>query len=73
MTPIKTSACNATFVLDGCADLPARRSEEDGWPVVSTYWRPTDEELAAIAAGLPIKLTLIGTAPQPIRLEVDAL
>jgi hypothetical protein len=73
VTPIRTSACNATFVLGGCDDLPARKDDEFGMPTISTYWRPDAEELAAIAAGLPIKLTVIGTNPQPVRLEVDAL
>lgn len=73
MIPIRTSACNKTFVAEGCSDLPARVDTEDGVPVISTYWILTKEERADIAAGLPIKLTVIGTNPQPVRLEVEAL
>ena len=73
MIAIRTSACNVTFVAEGCSDLPARRDVEEGVPVISTYWILTKEERADIAAGLPIKLTVIGTNPQPVRLEVETL
>lgn len=73
MTPIRTSACNITFVLAGCADLPASRGEADGIPFISTYWKPDAEELAMIAAGMPIKLSILGERPQPVSLEVDTL
>lgn len=73
MNPVKTSACNVTFVAEGCADLPAMRAEEAGFPTVSTYWMPDKEELAMLAAGYPVKLTTIGPRPQPVRLEVDSL
>lgn len=69
MTPIRTSVCNMTFVAPGCADLPA--AVGDGF--VSTYWKPTHEELVLIAAGFPIKLSIQGVAPQPVSLEVDTL
>lgn len=69
MTPIRTSACNITFVLEGCADLPALRA--DG--VLSTFWKPDAEELAMIAAGMPIKLSVLADRPQPVKLEVDTL
>lgn len=69
MTPIRTSACNITFVLAGCDDLPAAKA--DG--VVSTYWKPDAEELALLAAGFPIKLSVLGNAPQPVKIEVDTL
>ena len=69
MTPIRTSACNVTFVADGCIDLPASRG--DGF--ISTYWKPDAEELALLAAGFPIKLSVAGNAPQPCMIEVETL
>ena len=73
MNAIETSACNITFTLAGCDDLPARRDIEDGCPVVSTYCAPSDEERALLAAGFPVKLTVQGSNPQPVRMEVDTL
>lgn len=69
MSPFRTSACNVTFVLDGCDDLPAARG--DGF--VATYWKPDAEELALLAAGFPIKLSFMGSAPPPVVVEVDTL
>ncbi len=69
MTPIRTSACNITFVLEGCDDLPAARG--DGF--TATYWKPDAEELAMIAAGMPIKLSIMGDGVPPVSLEVDTL
>lgn len=73
MKIIHTSACNITFKAPGCSDLPARRDFEDGQYVVSTWWAPTDEQRAMIAAGFPLKLTVQGANPQPVRMEVDTL
>jgi hypothetical protein len=69
MTPIRTSSCNVTFTAPGCDDLPAARG--DGF--IATYWKPDTEELALLAAGFPIKLSVLGTAPQPVSVEVDTL
>jgi hypothetical protein len=67
--PIRTSACNMTFVAPDCGDLPAARG--DGF--VSTYWQPDAEDLAAIAAGLPIRISWPGSHAMPISVEVEAL
>lgn len=69
MTPIRTSACNLMLVAEGCFDLPAAR----GADFIATYWKPTPEEMALIAAGFPVKLTIIGHAHPPVSLEVDTL
>lgn len=69
MSPMKTLACNANFTLDGCVDLPARLVAG----VLSTYWRPTDEEVMAIRAGLPVKISFLADRPAPMKVEVDAL
>ncbi|RAK51183.1 hypothetical protein [Phenylobacterium soli] len=69
MTPIRTSACDVVFSLAGCDDLPAARG--DGF--ISTYWKPDAEELALLAAGFPVKVSMMGAAPQPVAIEVDTL
>jgi hypothetical protein len=69
VTPIRTGTCNVTFVLDGCADLPAARG--DGF--IATYWKPDAEELALLAAGFPIKLSFMGSGLPPCSIEVDTL
>ena len=42
----------------------------DGTPAMATAWQPTPEEVARIAAGAPIYLTLLGSAHPPVLLEV---
>lgn len=69
MTPIRTSACNLMLTADGCFDLPAAK----GADFIATYWAPSDEEKAMIAAGFPVKLTIVGHAHPPVMLEVEAL
>lgn len=39
-------------------------------PCMVTAWLPTAEEIAAIAAGAPIHVRIIGTDHPPISLEV---
>jgi hypothetical protein len=43
---------------------------EDGTPMMMTSWQPTPNEVAAIAAGAPIYLWLLGTAHPPVMLTV---
>lgn len=69
MTPIRTNACNVTFTAPDCADLPAL--VEDG--LIYTYWRPNAEELAAINAGLPVRLVIVSPAQPPVCIDVEAL
>lgn len=74
MTPIRTTACNMTFVAPGCGDLPALVGHtDDGQPITCTYWRPDEEGLAAINAGLPIRISWPGHQAVPISVEVEAL
>ena len=39
-------------------------------PAMITAWFPTPEELAAINAGAPIHLRIVGTKHPPVMLEV---
>ncbi len=49
-----------------CADLYVR---QDG-NVYESAWEPTPDELAAIAAGKPIILRIVGSQP-PVMIEVE--
>ncbi len=57
----------------GYKGLPIRDFQyADGTPAMTTSWQPTPAELAALAAGAPIYVTLLGSAHPPILLEVGA-
>jgi hypothetical protein len=44
-----------------------------GTPAMVTAWFPTPDELAAINAGAPIHLTIVGTGHPPVMLGVGDL
>lgn len=58
-----------------CSALPITRVqfEESGQRAVWSYWRLTDEERAAIAAGAPICLSVMGATMPPVSLGVDGV
>lgn len=39
-------------------------------PTMVTAWEPTPQELAALNAGAPVLLHVVGTAHPPVRVEV---
>lgn len=40
-------------------------------PAMQSAWRPTPAELAAMAAGAPVILTVVGNVHPPVMLEVQ--
>lgn len=42
----------------------------EGTPCMTTAWHPTPKELAALNAGAPVHVRIIGTAHPPIMVEV---
>lgn len=42
----------------------------EGTPSMVTAWHPTPKELAALNAGAPVHVRIIGTAHPPIMVEV---
>lgn len=52
--------------------IQARRDEVLGHPCVSTAWEPDPEERAALTAGGPVVLTVMGTTMPPVMLTVQA-
>lgn len=70
---------NATRVLgksQGYLGLPVRdemincKVGGEGTPSMVTAWHPTPKELAALNAGAPVFVRIIGTAHPPIMVEV---
>jgi hypothetical protein len=66
MRPVLKTITNLMLVAPGCDDLPAHVGEEG----IETFWRPDAEELAALAAGAQVRLTVRGSAHPPVRLDV---
>lgn len=44
----------------------------EGTPAMTTAWFPTPDEIAAIVAGAPVHVRILGTAHPPIMVEVGA-
>jgi hypothetical protein len=44
---------------------------EGGLPVMWSLWEPTPDEIAAIAAGAKVLLSVVGTAHPPVGLYVQ--
>ena len=60
--------------IDRCKALPITRVLFDsGMPAVWSYWEPSPEERAAIAAGAPVRLSCWGTVHPPVSLGVDGV
>ncbi len=56
-----------------CVGLWARAETNDGLLTLTTAWEPTPDELAAIAAGAPIYLTIVGTTHPPVAVGVGPI
>lgn len=76
MEIIKHSTCNDELGVSdvqreqGVVPLPINRAQEDGIPVVQSFWRPDADELAYLNAGHPIVLTVFGHTHAPVRISV---
>ena len=79
MQPVNTSNYNYTFGAPKdwptaergeCMTLRCVRIEHaDGSCSNTSYWQPSPEELAILAAGGLVSLTVIGFGHQPVMLE----
>lgn len=67
MEPVKFHGANTTFTAPGCGDLPALVCTENGKTSVTSCWRPSEEELAALNAGGYVCLNVLGGQP-PVAL-----
>lgn len=60
--------------IEECTPLAITRVQyADGLPGVWSYWRPTDEERAAIASGALVRLGVLGMTHPPMHLGVDGV
>lgn len=72
------SSCNGALgAPDGwdqdqlpCDAIAITRSTVEGYPCVSSFWRPTPEELALLNAGGLVVLGVIGHTMPPVMLDV---
>lgn len=56
-----------------CDALPVTRCELEGMPAMLSFWRPTAEELQALAAGGLVILSVLGCAHPPVSVGVTSL
>ncbi len=56
-----------------CDALPITRIEVGGMPAFASYWKPSENELAMLAAGGSIALTVLCVTMPPVMLAVDPL
>ena len=54
-----------------CAPLAIKHTEVNGLPSLTSYWRPTLEELALLGAGAHVKFTLVGRGMPPVMIEIE--
>lgn len=54
-----------------CAALPITRVNIEGMAAVVSYWKPSKNELAILAAGGSVALTVLGVTMPPVMLAVD--
>lgn len=55
-----------------CQPLPVTVHDVEGVPVVTSYWKPTAQELKALAEGGSVVLHVAGGGMPPVALEVEA-
>jgi len=53
-----------------CGGLPVRDEMTEVGPSMTSAWFPTVEEIAAIAAGAPVYLEVLGTVHPPVMVTV---
>jgi hypothetical protein len=54
----------------GYLGLPVKDIDLEGVPAMVTSWQPTPAELAALAAGAPIYVTILGNQHPPIMVGI---
>lgn len=60
--------------IEQCRPLAITRvAYEDGTPAVWSFWRPSEAEKAAIAAGATVRLSAIGQTHPPVHVGVDGV
>jgi hypothetical protein len=77
VTPVRHAECNETYFERGArrwgpgtvAPLPIQRTHEAGRPCFVTHWRPSQLELAQLAAGGSVMLRVFGDCHPVVNVE----
>lgn len=54
-----------------CSAIAITDTEVNGQPVIMTFWKPSEEELALLNAGGLVSLSIIGEGMPPVALLVE--
>lgn len=71
MKPTKTKSTNVTFELKGGTrenDLPIYKHTQGSHKLLTSYWKPTEQELAYLAEGGVVALTVWGDSHPPVNM-----
>lgn len=65
MEPVKFVGMNTNYVAEDCGDLPTmvENDPDTGLPVITSVWKPSDEDLRILNEGGCICLSLFGSQP----------
>ena len=65
MEPVKFVGMNTNYVAEDCGDLPTavENDPDTGLPVITSVWRPSDEDLKILNECGCICLSLFGSQP----------
>lgn len=60
MEPVKFEGMNCTHTAPNCFDLPTMVEDNNGIPQVTSFWKPSVEDLQALNAGGCVGLCVRG-------------
>lgn len=72
MQPVKFEGMNCTYTAPDCFDLPAMAEEGGGISQVTSFWKPSAEDLQILNAGGCVGLCVRGGQP-PVALWVEQI
>ena len=72
MNAVKFEGMNVTYTAPGCGDLPSfvEVNSEEGRLVVTSCWKPSEEDLAVLNNGGCICLHVVGGQP-PVAISAQ--
>ena len=72
MEPVKFHGMNTNYTADGCGDLPAAvdKDPDNGLPVITSVWKPSEEDLKILNEGGCVCLAVYGQQP-PVGMWVQ--
>ena len=70
MEPVRFEGMNSTYTAPDCFDLPAMAEAKDGTRQVTSFWKPSAEDLQVLNAGGCVGLCVRGGQP-PVALWAE--